>query len=902
MIGRKTRATRSNGRAERPTAPTRRHFPVLWRALLTPLLAVPILLAGTGHAAPPSLASSTSYLYPSFGSGGEDLLSPSGQSEPQAQAQAVAPVPPCPSSGSCAWSGIQNDVVAAGYESTGSSNGSQLAIAVVNPTTGAKASSFDSGSLLTDSLGQPATSTVQATGVAVYPACPSSEPSCPWASKAGDVIVTGTVEASASAQEDIFVAAYSPTTTGSAIWHADITPSGYIASSGTSLALSTTGSSPSGDVVVAGTVFLTTGGPQQPVVAAVTPAGALDTSFGSAATGEEVGDLYPSENGESLSSVLVDKAGNIVVAGTWSGSSGVQSVFAARLLPAGATSGCGAAPSCGGALDDRFGGSSCAITPTCSGAAPVSVSGSNLVSAGAALENLTGTCSGEPSCYDVLVAATDSPTSGSSNSVVAVAAVTQAGAKATSFGGGLVKLPAQSTNATGTGIAIQSTGSTVTGVLVSGYTAGSTSTNGQATVSRLGGTGSVVTSFGSNGTYVVPSRTSQFLPPGLGLAVTWVPNSLDFMMAGALLGSSDTQPRFALARVIGEVVAMSASVTRDTHAANTDYVTVKLTAPAAAPASISVKYTLKGTGGLTFSPSSGTITIAKGATTGSARAVVYFPPLVGNQTIYVDTTNGSGLTAVTSPTTAVKGADSPFGAAPKPGYWLINKLGSVYSFQAPFRGGVPGHPKSLVVAAATNGNGNGYWMVTASGSIYAFDVPYRGAYPGTSPSPIVAIAADPATTAGYWIFSQAGNVYAFGGAPLYGQGSHLNGKVVSAAAAPDGLGYWLVTSTGAVYGYGPGAKYHGGASHPAAPIVAMAADLHTGGYWLVTAKGVVYAFGAPNYGSATGQDATSISPDPATNGYWVLLANGGVYSFSAKYYGSAAPYHPNSALISIVGR
>lgn len=813
-------------------------------------------------------------------------------------------MPACPSSGTCSWSGIQNDVVAAGYESTGSSNGSQLAIAVVNPTTGAKASSFNGGALLTDSIGQALTSTVQATGVAVYPACPSNNTNCQWKSEAGDVIVTGTMQASGSAQEDIFVAAYSPTTGGSSLWHADVTPSGYIESNGTSLALETTGSSPSGDIVVAGTVFLATGGPPEPVVAAVTPTGSLDTTFGPSATGEEVGDIDPSASStplsETLSSVVVDKSGNIVLAGTWSNSSGVQSVVVARLLPAGATSGCAAAPSCSGALDDRFGGSSCSTTPTCSGAALVGSSGSNLFGAGAVLENLTGTCSGEPSCYDVLVAGTDAPSSG--NSVVAVAAVTQAGAKATGFGGGVVKLPAQSTNASGTGIAVQSTNGTITGVLVSGYTAGSTSTNGQATVSRMSGTGSVVTSFGSNGTYVVPSRTSQFLPPALGLAVTWVPNSLDFMMAGALLSSSDTQPRFALARVIGEVVAMSVSVTRDTAAANTDYVTVNLTAPAAAPGSISIKYTLRGTGGLTFSPSSGTITIAKGATTASARAVVYFPPLVGNQTVYVNTTNGSGLTAVTSPTAAAKGADSPFGTAPKPGYWLINKLGSVYSFQVPFRGGVPGHPKSPIVGAATNGNGNGYWMVTASGSIYAFDVPYRGAYPGTSPSPIVAIAADPATTAGYWIFSRAGNVYAFGGAKNYGQGSHLNGPVVSAAAAPDGLGYWLVTSAGSVYGYGPGAKYHGGASHPAAPIVSMAADLHTGGYWLVTAKGVVYNFGAPNYGSATGQDATSICGDPATNGYWVLLSNGGVYSFSAKYYGSAAPYHPNSALISIVGR
>jgi hypothetical protein len=126
--------------------------------------------------------------------------------------------------------------------------------------------------------------------------------------------------------------------------------------------------------------------------------------------------------------------------------------------------------------------------------------------------------------------------------------------------------------------------------------------------------------------------------------------------------------------------------------------------------------------------------------------------------------------------------------------------------------------------------------------------------------------------------------------------------VVSAGAAPDGLGYWLVTNEGAVYGYGPGAKYQGGASHLAAPIISMAPDLHTGGYWLVTSKGVVYAFGAPNLGSATGQDATCIAADPALTGYWISLANGGVYSFGAKFYGSAAPDHPHGSVVTILGR
>lgn len=845
------------------------------------------LLLVAPQAVPPgsALASSISYLYPSFGTNGVALLSPSSLSS---QAESVAPVPACPSSGSCPYSGIQKDVAVGGYEGTGSNGGTDFAVAVVNPTTGALVSSFGGG-LVTSSFGEAKGSTIEATGVAVYPPCPSAEPACPWLSEVGDVVVVGTNLVAGATSANVEVAAYSPT--GSVVWQtSSVVPSGYQSESAPSVALDTTGTSPSGDVIVGGSVSLS-GGYQQPLLAALTPAGAVDTTFGGAALGVETGDILATcgttSYGESLTGVAVDSAGDILAAGSFLDGSGDFSILVARFLP-------------DGLLDNRFGNAAtgCADPTGQTGATTV---GSDDLGSGVGIEPEAGSCTGQPACYDVLVAGTSVPSTGSSS--IVVAAVDDTGTLAANFGGGLVTVPSSKNGSTATGISVQTLSGNATSVLVTGFAAGSTTSRGTATISRITPGGSVISAFGTSGTYTIPSSGNL---DAEAFGVASLPNTLDFMVAGAFAGTTDTVTRFGLARIIGELVKVSASVSRDTAHLDTGYVTITLTPSTPAPESLSVAYTLSSPSGLTFSPSKGTVPLRANATSGSAKAVVYFPPLVGNGTIDVATTGvvSSGFSSITTPLSLAVTAASPFGAAPPPGYWMMTTTGGVYAFDVPFKGALTSLPPSPIVGLAESPTGSGYWLATASGGVYAFGVPFKGALTSKPVAPIVAIATDPAT-GGYWMFGKTGAVYAFD-APLFGEGttSHLSAAVASAGAAPDGLGYWLALTNGAVYGFGPGAKYYGGASgsHPSAPIVSFAPDPHTGGYWLVTSKGVVYAFNAPNLGSATGQDVTCITPDPATSGYWLSIANGGVYSFGAKFYGSAAPDHPHGAVVTILGR
>jgi hypothetical protein len=351
-------------------------------------------------------------------------------------------------------------------------------------------------------------------------------------------------------------------------------------------------------------------------------------------------------------------------------------------------------------------------------------------------------------------------------------------------------------------------------------------------------------------------------------------------------------------------VTISARLTRDAAHLDTDFLTLTATPAAPASTALSIHYRLIAIGAVSFSSPAGKVSVKAGATSGRRLVIVYFPPLVGNQTLVVKTSGvtASGSTTVPSPSKLALAAASPFGAAPTPGYWMTTANGAVYAFAAPSKGALTKVPASPIVGMAESPTGNGYWLVTSSGTVYSFGVPFRGSLTSKPVAPIVAIASDPAT-GGYWLFGRNGAVYAFD-APKFGELTAAPpAPVASAGAAPDGLGYWMTTATGVVFAFGRGAHYYGGASGdlPGASIVSFAPDLRTGGYWLLTGKGVVYAFHAPYLGSATGQAATSITPDPATSGYWISTANGGVFSFGAKFYGSAAPYHP-SAVVTILGR
>lgn len=829
------------------------------------------------------------FLDSTFGTNGVAYLTPGTSGASSAQATSVAPVPACPSGTSCPFSAIANDEVVAGSEND-TGGGSALTLGVVDTGTGAPVTSFGGG-LVTDHLGQPPGLAIVATGVAVYPPCPSTDPTCPWLSQVGDIAVVGTAAEPRSSTVSYFATLYS--SGGALLWMHTFQVPDFVAVQHPSLALVTTGTAPTGDLVVGGAVVPTIGGRTTPLLAALTPAGVLDTGFGGSGRGQTVGFIGPVASDipadEDLTGLTLDGAGDVIVTGTRVETTGSPStIVVARLLPDGLT-------------DTRFGSSDACASTSCAGSELLASSLGSLSAAAVSVSPAQVSCPAE-GCYDILVAGTLVPSNGTPSSEV-VAAVDENGAGDVSFGGsanslGLITLPSDGTtgNADGTGIAVQQSGGIVTGVMVSGSVGPTKSTSGSAVVTLLSPTGGVVKTLGGTGTYAIPSAAGS-TPEAL--AVADAPGTLDFTVAGTLESSGGTVMQMAVARATGVVVSVSATVARDAAKGhNAELLTITWTAPVPVPEALNIGYSVSAPG-VTSLPNSGTATIASGTTAVSAHTILYFAPLIPTSTVGVTTSAGSGPTVEPAPQDLGVPAASPLGT-PAPGYWMVTSKGGVFAFRVPFEGAPKSPPPSPIVGMAESGSGSGYWLATAAGGVYAFGVPFHGGLLSAPASPIVAIASD-VKTGGYWLFSRNGHVYAFG-APVYGQGTNPNGPVTAAAAAPDGRGYWLATSKGSVYGYGPDAVYRGGASNPSSPIVSIEADLQGGGYWLLTSKGVVYAFDAPALGMPSVPNATSITEDPVTGGYWVSTASGAVYSYGAKFYGSAAPYHPNSPIIAILGR
>jgi hypothetical protein len=161
------------------------------------------------------------------------------------------------------------------------------------------------------------------------------------------------------------------------------------------------------------------------------------------------------------------------------------------------------------------------------------------------------------------------------------------------------------------------------------------------------------------------------------------------------------------------------------------------------------------------------------------------------------------------------------------GYWLVGADGSVYGFDAPSDGSLPGlgqHVSDIVGMAA--GFHGGYDLVSSTGTVDAFG---GAAYHGGANTlahlnaPIVGMAVDPAT-GGYWLAGADGGVYAFD-APFEGSagGIRLNRPVVGLAATATGSGYQLVASDGGVFSYGD-APFLGsmGGKRLNAPVVGLA--------------------------------------------------------------------------------
>jgi uncharacterized delta-60 repeat protein len=271
--------------------------------------------------------------------------------------------------------------------------------------------------------------------------------------------------------------------------------------------------------------------------------------------------------------------------------------------------------------------------------------------------------------------------------------------------------------------------------------------------------------------------------------------------------------------------------------------------------------------------------------------------------------SGAGLFVSTTESTASATIQHLPPPPPFNGYWLVNDVGLVYTYgTAKPHGQTNGKPVTPVVGMAAPPSGTGYWILESNGTVLAYGVPNRGqAVTLKLKVPLVGIASD-ATGNGYWLVASNGAVYAYGDAHNYGGASavRLPAPIVGIAATPDGLGYWLVGSTGGVYHFGD-AGYYGGASASrlAAPITAMAAYPGAGGYWLIESNGYVIPYGAAvNHGSPYPHAAAKvvgILPSPDGGGYLEAAANGTVYR-----YGDAVWHNPSVAvgpkpIVGIVG-
>ncbi len=223
---------------------------------------------------------------------------------------------------------------------------------------------------------------------------------------------------------------------------------------------------------------------------------------------------------------------------------------------------------------------------------------------------------------------------------------------------------------------------------------------------------------------------------------------------------------------------------------------------------------------------------------------------------------------------------------------------TVYAFgSASFRGSTDALALARpIVAMASTADGSGYWLVAEDGGVFSYGAPFYGGLAGFPlRQPVVGMAATP-TGHGYWIATRDGAVFPFGDAHWYGgmQGAPLNAPIRAVVPGPAGNGYWLYAADGGVFSFGS-ARFHGSTGNLRlnAPVVGMAATPSASGYWLVGADGGIFAFGDARFHGSTGNlrlnaPVVGMARDGTGNGYWLAGADGGVFTFGdARFEGSA---------------
>ncbi|MGH2920194.1 MAG: hypothetical protein ACRDLS_16610 [Solirubrobacteraceae bacterium] len=246
-------------------------------------------------------------------------------------------------------------------------------------------------------------------------------------------------------------------------------------------------------------------------------------------------------------------------------------------------------------------------------------------------------------------------------------------------------------------------------------------------------------------------------------------------------------------------------------------------------------------------------------------------------------------------------------AASSRGYWLVERVGGVFSYgDAQFHGSWGGKPlNGATISIAATPARMGYWLAGTDGGVFAFgDAGFYGSMGGKPlNAPVVGMAASPSGK-GYWLVGADGGVFAFGDAGFYGSmgGQALNAPVVGIAATPSGKGYWLVGADGGVFAFGD-AGFYGSMGGQAlnAPVAGIAATPTGKGYWLVAGDGGVFTFGdAGFYGSLGGQPLNApvagIAATPSGKGYWLVGGDGGVFAFGNAPFEGSVPQGSRSTM------
>jgi hypothetical protein len=267
--------------------------------------------------------------------------------------------------------------------------------------------------------------------------------------------------------------------------------------------------------------------------------------------------------------------------------------------------------------------------------------------------------------------------------------------------------------------------------------------------------------------------------------------------------------------------------------------------------------------------------------------------------------NGWGATTVHG-TPAPAPAPAP---AKRQGYWMVDRVGKVYSFgDAGHFGDVQGLAAGMeAVDLEPSPSGNGYWVVTNTGHVYAFrDAGHVGALNGSLAvgESVTSLSATP-TGQGYWLFTSKGRVVPFGDAQFHGdmRNTALNGAVLDSIPTPSGHGYYMVGSDGGIFTFGD-AQFFGstGSMKLNAPVQSLVPDPDGAGYWLVASDGGIFAFDGAFYGSMGDRRLNG----PVTgmvgfgNGYLMVGEDGGIFTFGeAPFFGSLGANPPAQPIVSV---